>query len=406
MLSNGEAIKASTEGMLAVESFLHENYRFRRNVLNGKVEFVTLSAEGEPSGDYRPLTQEALNSIILRAKREEVCEQGNPKSDIQEIVHSEEVPLFNPAQAFLDDLPQWDGQNHVAQLFSRLPGVSSEQLAFLAVWLRSTVAHWLQMDTLHGNECVPTLIGAQGCGKTTFLRRLLPQELRQYYLDHLNLSNKIDKEMALTNNLLVNLDELDAIRPSQHAALKQTLSKSKVNGRPIYGASQEDRPRFASFVATTNNPHPLTDATGSRRYICLTIPQGQFINNVGDIDYAQLYAQVLYELREQKAPYWFNNDEVARIQQMNLGYMAQKDIGEMVEACFRKPNEGELVKTMNSTEMLKLMQHEYPTLQINHSTKVHIGLAMKELGYEHTSKGNVARYKVVPLKPQPAFKAA
>ena len=135
------------------------------------------------------------------------------------------------------------------------------------------------MDTLHGNEVVPTLIGPQGCGKTTFLRRLLPQHLREYYLDHLNLSNKFDKEMALTNNLLVNLDELDAIRPSQHAALKQTLSKSKVNGRPIYGCSQQDRPRFASFVATTNNPHPLTDATGSRRYICLTIPEGRFIDN-------------------------------------------------------------------------------------------------------------------------------
>ena len=406
LTQKSEAKKALTDGMLAVESFLQENYLFRRNVLNGKVEFVTLSAEGEPSGDYRPLTQEALNSIVLRAKREEVAEQGNPKGDIQEIVHSEEVSQYNPVQAFLDGLPQWDGQNHVARLFSRLPGVSSEQLAFLAVWLRSTVAHWLQMDTLHGNECVPTLIGAQGCGKTTFLRRLLPQPLRQYYLDHLNLSNKFDKEMALTNNLLVNLDELDAIRPSQHAALKQTLSKSKVNGRPIYGCSQEDRPRFASFVATTNNPHPLTDATGSRRYICLTIPNGQFIDNVGDIDYEQLYAQVLYELRELKAPYWFNNDEVARIQQMNLGYMAQKDIAEMVVACFRKPNEGEPVKTMNSTEMLKLMQHEYPTLQINHSTKVHIGLAMKELGYEHTTKGNVARYKVVPLKSQSSFLAA
>ena len=131
---------------------------------------------------------------------------------------------------------------------------------FLAVWMRSAVAHWLQMDLMHGNECVPTLIGAQGCGKTTFVQRLLPPQLREYFLDHLNLSNKFDKEMALTNNLLVNLDELEAIRPSQHAALKQTLSKSKVNGRPIYGASQEDRPRFASFVATTNNPHPLSDA--------------------------------------------------------------------------------------------------------------------------------------------------
>jgi hypothetical protein len=46
---------------------------------------------------------------------------------------------------------------------------------------------------------------------------------------------------------------LDAIRPSQHASMKQTLSKSQVNGHPVNGASQEDRPRYASFVATTNN---------------------------------------------------------------------------------------------------------------------------------------------------------
>ena len=393
---NGEPVKPSKEGMLAVEVFLNENYLFRRNILNGKVEFATLNAEHQPS-DFRPLTTEAMNSIVLRAKREEICE-GNPKTDIMDYIHSEEVPVFNPVEEFLNSLPAWNGQNHVASLFGRLPGVSSEHLSFLSIWLRSTVAHWLQMDTLHGNECVPTLIGSQGCGKTTFLRRLLPQHLRQYYLDHLNLSNKFDKEMALTNNLLVNLDELEAIRPSQHAALKQTLSKSKVNGRPIYGCAQEDRLRFASFVATTNNPHPLTDATGSRRYICIQIPQGQYINNVGEIDYEQLYAQVLYEVRELKAPYWFNNEEVARIQELNLDYTARKDIGEIVSACFRKPQEGEAVKGMDSKQILKMIQSEYPSVVINHSTKVHLGLAMKELGFEHINRGNVQYYKAVPLR--------
>lgn len=393
---NGEPIKPSTEGMLAVELFLNENYRFRRNVLNGKVEFAIVKAEDLLS-DFRSLTTEALNSIVLRAKRKEICE-SNPKSDIMEYIHSEEVSVFNPIEEFLNGLPAWNGQNHVASLFSRLPGVNSEQLSFLSVWLRSTVAHWLQMDTLHGNECVPTLIGAQGCGKTTFLRRLLPVSLRQYYLDHLNLSNKFDKEMALTNNLLVNLDELEAIRPSQHAALKQTLSKSKVNGRPIYGCAQEDRLRFASFVATTNNPHPLTDATGSRRYICIQIPQGQYIDNVGEIDYEQLYAQVLYEVREQKVPYWFNNEEVARIQELNIGFMQKKDMADIVTTCFRKPEEGEVAKAMNCKQMLQVIQTEYPSLVVNQSAKVHLGLALKELGYEYTHRGNIPFYRAIPIK--------
>ena len=392
---NGEAMNASLEGMLAVELFLNDKYLFRRNVLNGKVEFSKKPIEAnEPV--WRPLTEQALNSIVLEAMRADICEGKNPKSDIQTIINSDDVPTFDPIKTYLDSLPQWDGQNHVAQLFGRIPGISSEQLAYLSIWLRSCVAHWLQMDTLHGNECVPTLIGAQGCGKTTFLRRLLPTHLRQYYLDHLNLSNKFDKEMALTNNLLVNLDELEAIRPCQHASLKQLLSKNKVNGRKIYGDSQDDRPRYASFVATTNNRHPLTDGTGSRRYICLTIPDGQLINNDGDIDYDQLYAQVLYELQELKAPYWFNNDEVKRIQEMNQEFMEQKDMAEIVTACFRKPKEGEQVKTMNGTQMIKLMQKDYPSLKLDHSTRIHLGQAMKDLGYEHTEHSHVAFYKVVP----------
>ena len=239
-LNNGEMLDASLEATLAVELFLNENYLFHRNVLNGKVEYVTKNPESaadqtpEDSPHWRPLTLEALNSIIRRAKKEQVCEKGSPKTEIVEFVHSEDVPAFNPVNHYLSHLPEWDGQNHIAKLLSRLPGLTTEQQGFFATWLRSAVAHWKQMDTLHGNECVPMLIGEQGCGKTTFFKRLLPPSLREYCLDHLNLSNKFDKEMALTNNILVILDEFDSIRPSQHPEVKQLLSKSKVNGRPIY----------------------------------------------------------------------------------------------------------------------------------------------------------------------------
>ena len=406
-IGRGQTVNAPTESVLLIEQYLNDNYLFRRNELNGKVEFATVTTGQSPvtsddkdqsSVTFRPLTQEALNSIILRARREGLDDECNPKSDITMYVNSEEVPLFNPIQQYLNSLPKWDGQNHVAKLFSRLPGLSTEQHAFLAIWLRATVAHWQQLDMLHGNEVVPVLIGPQGCGKTTFLRRLLPPHLRQYYLDYLNLSNKFDKEMALTNNLLVNLDELEAIRPSQQSMLKQTVSKSKVNGRPIFGRAQEDRLRYASFVATTNNPHPLSDATGSRRFICLTTPKGQWIDNTGDIDYEQLYAQVLYELHEKKAPYWFNNKEVARIQELNLEYVQQKDIAEMVEVCFRRPKEGEKVKSISTTEILRVIQSEYPSVDCSLKTKAALGRAMRNLNYVRKDHNGSAFYKAVPRK--------
>ena len=135
--------------MLAVEQSLSDRYQFRRNVLNGKLEFAVKAAiePGQaPLEDheltFRPLTQQALNSIVLQARREDICEGKNPKSDIQEYINSEEVATFDPIAHFLSHLPQWDGQNHLARLFSRLPGVSSEQLAYLIIWLRSAVAHY------------------------------------------------------------------------------------------------------------------------------------------------------------------------------------------------------------------------------------------------------------------------
>ena len=127
-----------------------------------------------------------------------------------------------------------------------------------------------------------------------------------------------------------------------------------------------------------------------------TIPDWQLIDNTGDIDYRQLYAQVVYELRELKAPYWFNNDEVARIQELNLNYMAQKDMTEMIDVCFLKPKEGEPGQLMSNTEILNILTREFPSLKTKTGVKIKLGLAMKQLGFEQSHPKNVAHYRVVP----------
>ena len=306
----------SGSSIYMVESFMEEHYAFRRNLLSGKTEMAVLKDIDEAFSvdekeettlqnsnlKWEVMTKEKVNSIVRAAKKMGVGGKKSPRQDIEEYICSDVVPDFDPIRAYLMGLPKWDGKNHVAELFSRIPGLTSEQLSWCAIWLRSAVAHWLQMDTLHGNEVVPVLIGSQGCGKSTFANRLLPEHLRQYFLDHINFGNKFDAEMALTHNLYVNIDEFANMGPNQQGKLKQTLSKVKVNGRPIFGKAQADRPRYASFLATTNDEHPLCDPTGSRRFICIHIPSGHHIDNVSVVCYDQLYAQVMYELRDKKIP--------------------------------------------------------------------------------------------------------
>lgn len=78
-------------------------------------------------------------------------------------------------------------------------------------------------------------------------------------------------------------------------------------------------------------------------------------------------------------------------------YMEVKDIAELVEICFRKPNEGERVKALSCKEMLTVIKNKYTSLEINHKTKVHLANAMKELGYESKEYHHSAQYFAIPL---------
>ena len=376
-----------------VESFLEENFQFRRNLLMGKTEVRCNGCD-----QWLPLTAETLNSIVRKAKKEGIGENKSPKQDIEEYVNSDAVPDYDPIAEWISRLPTWDGKNHVADLFSRIPGLTSEQLAFLSTWFRSAVAHWLQMDSIHGNECVPVLIGEQGCGKTTFAVRLLPEELRCYFLDHINFTNKFDADMALTHNLIVNIDEFANMGVSQQGRLKQTLSKRKVNGRPIFGRSQEDRRRYASFIATTNDEHPLCDQTGSRRYLCIKIPRGKLIDNSSPIDYEQMYAQLYHELTVGNTPYWFNIDETKRIQELNLPFFRTDDMETMIGNCFRLPLQGEEGQWVNSKTILDTLKTLYPSLQTSNSTKIKIGQTLKCMGCTSKRFTQGQKYLLVPLK--------
>ena len=64
-----------------VESFLEENYQFRRNVMSGKCE---MRANGKEAGDWMDVTEIVVNTIVREAKKEGIGENKSPKQDIEE----------------------------------------------------------------------------------------------------------------------------------------------------------------------------------------------------------------------------------------------------------------------------------------------------------------------------------
>lgn len=382
---------SAAEKFLVVQETLSQNYLFRRNVLNKKIEFKTL----DEAAQFRPMNDVAYNSIYINVQTA-LYEADGIKSIVKDIINSETTEEFDPINSWLVNLPKWDGVDRVTDLIRCIPGINDKQAEWMHIWLRGVVAQWKGLDTLHGNEIVPVLIGKQGCHKSTYWARLLPQELREYYMDDVHLANQFSKDMALTNNLLVNLDEMDRYTRSQQALIKQSLSKCKVNGRNIFGRTQEDKRRFASFVATTNNTHPLLDATGSRRYICISVPEGEYIDTSKQMDYQQIYSQLQQELSDGMS-YWFDNQQVDEMQRFNLQFQQNEDYDKMIQCTFRRPqNEGE-AEFLSMSEIEGRMLSLFPNLKDVPHLSITIGKNLSAMGYERKRTKRGVAYGIVDL---------
>jgi hypothetical protein len=372
--------------MAHLRDFLENRYHFRRNEITGTVEYYE---EGKNMFDWEQLTTERLNSITLDAQ-----EEGIPiwDKDVKRYVDSARVASYNPINEYMDSLPEWDHTDRVTELSKRVPTLNKDWTRNFHTWLLSMVSQWTNRNPIHASTMVPLIIGKQGDGKSTFCRLILPEELRLYYIDRLDFTNKNDAEKALTRFALINIDEYDSISKRQTAFLKHILQKCSVMQRELYQSVIAERKRIASFIATTNDQTPLADATGSRRYLC--IQTDGIINTNTPIDYDQLYAQIKYELSSGMKSY-FTNEEEIKIQEQNADYQRYDTLFEIFNEFFAKPEESNEGIFMTTAAILHALHSRYNLVKEDNSNAIKLGTLIKTLHLEkkHTNIGNV--YKVV-----------
>ena len=370
------------------EAYMKEHYTLRMNVMTGIPEY-RMNAVGY---GFLPLDQSARNTMAIKALKAGV---DSWDKDLSRYIDSNLIPKYYPMEDFMEHLPKWNGKtDYVGELARRVKTDNPYWEEDFHKWMLSMVAQWLGKDRQHGNAIVPLLIGPQGSGKTTFCKRLLPRYLQTYYNDRLSMKNDNDIFLAMSGYALINIDEFDAMSKGQQPLLKYLISKQDVKFRPPYGKALEERQRFASFIGTTNNLRPLTDPTGSRRFVCVYADE---VDNTGIIDYDQLYAQLSAELQQGRR-YWNNDEENARIIRQNVHFQQVFDYGHMIELTYLSPEEtSEDAKFVSLQLMMKRLEKQFPTFTITKGTDIELGKRLTKMGYEHkrTNKGSVFRVEEI-----------
>ena len=183
---------------------------------------------------------------------------------------------------------------------------------------------------------------------------LLPPELQWGYNDNLILSEKRQVYQAMSQFLLVNLDEFNQISPTvQQGFLKNLIQLPTLKIKRPYGSHVEEFPRLASFIATSNLTDILADPSGNRRFIGIEL--------TGPIDvsirpnYRQLYAQALAALRDGEKSY-FDSEQVRLIMHSNCEFEVMSPTDQYFNIYYEivdDENEGEWLTAAEIFDFLK-----------------------------------------------------
>ena len=248
-------------------------------------------------------------------------------------------------------------------------------------WFVAMVASWMKDDIV--NHQVLVLIGRQGIYKTTWLEHLIPPHLRKYAckLANCNDLNK-DERMRIAEFGLISLDEIDSMNNKELNQLKSIITSSDVNERAAYAYNKERRIRLASFCASGNRRHFLTDITGNRRWLPFEVEsiQNPFYTT---LPYEQMYAQAWALANDPMFSYWFDLDEIDLLEEHNKNFRDESNEEQLLPILFDVPAEGrgEFMTTAQISEHIVTYGNIKKPMTLSR-----LGMLLGTAGYKSTKR--------------------
>ena len=378
---NRKADKMKHDVTRRLLDYLERKYEMRYNTALGCTE-IRKANSSEP---FAPADDRVRNTLAIKARLDGIDVWDK---DIRRYTESKFVKTFNPVDAFLKRLKgQWDGKNHIGALAGCVPNDNARWGDWFHTWFLAMVAQWMGLDATHGNSVALLLISRQGYKKSTFCKRLLPKELQWGYNDNLVISEKQNTLRAMSQSLLINIDEFNALSAkTQEGFLKNIMQLANIKLRQPYRQQQVTLPRVASFIATANVSDVFSDPSGCRRFIAITLTSP--IRLPEHIDYEQLYAQAVAEL-ESGMRYWFNAVDTQVIMENNVQYQQHTPVEALFFDSFTIPKDLAKGAYMTASSIFNLLRQRYGS-QLSLTSLSHFGRMLANipnLHSKHSSHG-------------------
>lgn len=400
--------KATVEEM---EEFINGYMKFRMNMLTHQIEtqLIADAYTDRPEASachWQRLTDHIENSLWCAMQHHGMAVNLN---ELHTLLGSDFVKEYHPLKEYLDGLPPWDGEtDYIGRLAAMVHvkesphsplqqdksrernDLSETPVRFADIlkrWMVSMIA--AALDETVVKQVILTLIGRQGSYKTSFMQHILPPVLSEYYTTKSNSSRMTKDDLfTMTENLVINLEEIDTMPPSELNQLKAMVTQRYVDERRAYGRNKVHLPHVASFVATGNNLQFLTDDTGNRRWLPFEVED---IDSPweADIPYEGIYSQTYALYQDINFRYWFTDKEIQQLRGHVQQFEVPRPEYELILTYYRKPVGLERGVYTTSSQIIGRFGNTSLRLSLQK-----VGRAMRELGFRQVKASN-ANYWVV-----------
>lgn len=357
-----------------VEELIAENFELRFNEVSNEIEF---RRRNEEQSEFDVLNE----NNVYRFLQHNNIEFSMAK--LTSLLRSDFVLRFNPFRNYFEQLPPWDPQrdaDYITKLCTYLPVKDPDrfQLQFRKALVR-VVACALQ-DVIINKQALILVHEEQNSGKTTFIRWRCPPALNKYIAE--NISTDKDSLIALSDNFIINMDELATLSRAEINTLKSMFSKETIKVRRPYDKNATAVPRRASFFGSTNKAEFLTDETGSVRWLCFELTDRINWDYKQDLNIDDIWRQA-YSLYKSGFKYELTPEEIQANEQANRQYQVTTPEIELIQKNYAPGTKEQHDAFYQATDFLNNLTEKCPTARLNLNN---IGKALKILGFERSCK--------------------
>ncbi|MFH4969414.1 VapE domain-containing protein [Gaetbulibacter sp. M240] len=371
---------------LPMETYLKNKYEFRYNVYTNGVEFKL-----KKNKLFKVMTDFDLHSLVGELKRNKY-KVG--KGSLDDKFKSDFSKLYNPLKDYIESLPKWNGKtDYISELCTKIKTDDDEFFAdAFKRWFVSMVGSGINDTTF--NHTMIIFTGKQGIGKSTFIRNLLPQQLRSYsYSGNINPHSK-DTLIFLSECLIIDLDELSNLTRKQNNDVKKLITKAKIKLRRPFGRTNENLIRRASFIGSLNDDKFLTDMTGNRRFLCFKVDQ---IDYKSPMNYEGIYSQA-FALYKSGFKCYFDKEDIQKINDRNEDFRTISPVEELIISKYQPAkNRYKAELYLSASELLSELSKVH-SVQMSNTNNIQLGKVLTLLNFQSVKKQGISKYAIDLIK--------